>query len=153
MNDVNARLQALGISLPTPPRPLASYVTSVRTGDLLFTSGHGPVAADGSITTGKVGIDLDVAAGRAAARLTTINLLATVQAALGSLDHVARVVKVLGMVNCPSTFTEHPTVLNGCSDLLVEVFGEDGRHVRSAVGVSSLPLDFAVEIEMVLQVR
>ncbi|MFN0030372.1 MAG: RidA family protein [Acidimicrobiales bacterium] len=151
--NASERLVALGISLPTPPRPLASYVTAVRAGDLLFTSGHGPVAADGSITTGKVGIDLDVAAGQAAARLTAINLLATVHAELGSLDRVARVVKVFGMVNCPPTFTEHPAVLNGCSDLLVDVFGEAGRHVRSAVGVSSLPLNFAVEIEMVLQVR
>ena len=146
-----AKLDELGIVLPAPPRPLASYVTVVRSGTLLFTSGHGPTAADGSMITGKVGLDLDIAQGAAAARLTTVNLLATLRHELGSLDAITRIVKVLGMVNCPPDFTQHPTVLNGCSDLLVEIFGDKGRHARSAVGVGSQPLNIAVEIELVVE--
>lgn len=146
------RLAELGITLPAPPTPVASYVTFVRTGDLVFTSGHGPQAEDGSWITGKVGVDLTVDEGAEAARRTAIGLVATLRAELGSLDRVTRIVKVLGMVNCPPEFTDHPAVINGCSDLLAEVFGDAGRHARSAVGVGSLPLDFAVEIELVAEV-
>ena len=137
---------------PEPPDPVASYVTFVRTGNLVYTSGHGPVLSDGGFVTGKVGIDLDVVAGREAARLTGVGLLATLRHNLGSLDRVARIVKILGMVNCPAEFTDHPTVINGCSDLFADVFGEAGRHARSAVGVGSLPMNIAVEIEAIVEV-
>lgn len=146
-----ARLAELGIELPTAPRPLASYVTVARTGNLLFTAGHGPTRADGTLISGKVGAGLDIATGQEAARLTTLNLLATLRHELGSLDAITRIVKVLGMVNCPAEFTQHPSVINGCSDLLVEIFGDAGRHARSAIGVGSLPLDMAVEIELVVE--
>jgi enamine deaminase RidA (YjgF/YER057c/UK114 family) len=146
------RLTELGITLPAAPRPMASYVTSVRTGNLVFTSGHGPSLSDGSVITGKVGIDLDLEAGREAARVTGLNLLATLRTELGDLDRVSRVVKVLGMVNCPPDFTHHPEVINGCSDLFVDVFGDAGRHARSAVGMGSLPRNIAVEIEVVVEV-
>jgi enamine deaminase RidA (YjgF/YER057c/UK114 family) len=151
MSTPEARLAELGIELPPAPRPLGSYVTAVRTGNLVFTSGHGPSGPAG-IVTGRVGADLDVAAGQEAARLTALNLLATLRAELGSLDAVARIVKVLGMVNCPADFADHPSVINGCSDLLVSVFGDNGRHARSAVGMGSLPFNMAVEIELVAEV-
>jgi enamine deaminase RidA (YjgF/YER057c/UK114 family) len=147
-----SRLTELGISLPNAPRPMASYVTSVRTGNLVFTSGHGPSLPDGSVITGKVGIDLDLDAGQEAARVTGLNLLATLRSELGNLDRVSRVVKVLGMVNCLPDFTHHPEVINGCSDLFVDVFGDIGRHARSAVGMGSLPRNIAVEIEVVVEV-
>jgi enamine deaminase RidA (YjgF/YER057c/UK114 family) len=147
-----SRLTELGISLPTAPRPMASYVTSVRTANLVFTSGHGPSLPDGSVITGKVGVDLDLEAGQEAARVTGLNLLATLRDELGSLDRVSRVVKVLGMVNCPPDFTHHPEVINGCSNLFVDVFGDAGRHARSAVGMGSLPRNIAVEIEVVVEV-
>ena len=147
-----ARLTELGIDLPKAPRPMASYVTAARSGSLVFTAGHGPVRPDGTVVTGKVGADLDVDAGREAARLTALGLLSTLRAELGSLDRVARIVKVLGMVNCPPDFGHHPEVINGCSDLLVEIFGDAGRHARSAVGMGSLPRGMAVEIELVVEV-
>ena len=147
-----ARLQELGLELPEPPDPVASYVTFVRTGNLVYTSGHGPMLTDGKFVAGKVGVDLDVDAGREAARITGIGLLSTLRHNLGSLDRVTSVVKVLGMVNCPPDFTDHPSVINGCSELLVDVFGELGRHARSAVGVGSLPMNIAVEIEVIVEV-
>lgn len=147
------RLVALGIELPPPPQPAANYVTFVRAGDLAYTSGHGPRRADGSFVTGRLGDDLDVAAGVEAARLTGLGLLATLRHELGTLDRVSRIVKVLGMVACTPDFGHHPTVINGCSDLLVAVFAERGRHVRSAVGMASLPFGTAVEIEVVVQVH
>ena len=147
----DARLAQLGIELPPAPQPVGSYVTFVRAGNLVFTSGHGSLSAAQSYT-GKVGADLDVATGALAARLTGLNLLATLREQLGSLDKVSRVVKVLGMVNCTPDFAEHPKVINGCSDLFVEVFGDSGRHARSAVGMNSLPMNMAVEIEIVVEV-
>ena len=147
-----ARLTELGIDLPKAPRPMASYITACRSGNLVFTAGHGPVRPDGTVVTGKVGTELDVDAGRDAARLTALGLLATLRAELGSLDRVVRIVKVLGMVNCPADFGHQPEVINGCSDLLVEVFGDAGRHARSAVGMGSLPRGMAVEIELVVEV-
>lgn len=152
MSTPESRLAELGLTLPAAPKPAGSYVTAVHTGGLLYTSGHGPTRADGTIVTGKVGVDVDLEAAKDAARLTGLNLLATVRAALGSLDRVSRVVKVLGMVNCPPDFTQHPAVLNGCSDLFVEIFGDAGRHVRSAVGMGSLPFNMAVEIEIAVEV-
>ena len=150
-----ANLKAKNITLPTPNAPMANYVTSVRTGNLLYLSGHGPSreAATGP-TKGKLGRDLTVEQGYASARDVGIALLATTRAALGSLDKVKRVVKVLGMVNCTEDFPDPPKVMNGCSDLLVEVFGEAvGKHARSAVGMASLPMGIPVEIEMILEVE
>ena len=147
------RLVALGITLPPALKPAGNYVDAVRTGDLLFLAGHGPVQADGRFVRGKVGTDLDLADARDAARLVGLSLLATVRRELGTLDAVRRVVKVLGMVNCAPGFNQTPAVIDGCSDLLVEVFGEDiGRHARSAVGMAELPFDIPVEIEMIVEV-
>lgn len=148
----DARLTELGLELPEPQQPVANYVSAVRAGDLLFLAGHGPLSADGRIVFGKVGRDLDVAAGAEAARLCGLGLLAATRAELGSLDRVARVVKLLVMVNCAPGFNDTPTVANGCSDLMVQVFGDAGRHARSAVGMAELPFDIAVEIEAVVEV-
>lgn len=148
----DARIKELGLELPEAQQPVANYVTAVRAGELLFLSGHGPVRADGTPVLGKVGGDLELAAGVEAARLTGLFLLATMRAELGSLDRVARIVKLLGMVNCAPGFNDTPTVVNGCSDLLVDVFGDAGRHARSAIGVAELPFDLAIEIEAVVQV-
>jgi enamine deaminase RidA (YjgF/YER057c/UK114 family) len=127
-------------------------VTAVRSGNLLFTSGHGPLK-DGRVAfQGKVGRELTVEQGQEAARLTGLNLLATLRDALGSLDRVRRVVKVLGMVQCADDFTDQPKVINGFSDLVVEVFGDAGRHARSAVGMGSLPFGIPVEIEMIVEI-
>jgi enamine deaminase RidA (YjgF/YER057c/UK114 family) len=147
-----SRLADAGITLPDAPKPAGSYVTAVRVGNLLYTSGHGPARADGTFVAGKVGLDLDIDAGKEAARLTGLNLLVTLRNELGTLDRVVRVVRVLGMVNCPPDFGQQPAVMNGCSDLFVEVFGDAGRHVRSAVGMGSLPFGMAVEVEIVVEV-
>jgi enamine deaminase RidA (YjgF/YER057c/UK114 family) len=147
-----ARLKALGIELPAAPRPMGSYATAVRSGNLLFLSGHGPLKDGRATHQGRVGRDLTVEQGQEAARLTGLNLLATARDALGSLDRVRRVVKVLGMVQCGDDFTEHPKVINGFSNLMVEVFGDADRHARAAVGMGSLPFGIAVEIEMILEV-
>jgi enamine deaminase RidA (YjgF/YER057c/UK114 family) len=147
-----ARLAELGIELPTPMSPAGSYVPAVRTGSLLYTSGMGPVRADGSVVTGKVGAAVDLAGGVEAARLTGLQLLAAIRGELGSLDRVARVVKTLGMVNCAPGFNRTPQVIDGCSNLLIDVLGESGRGARSAVGMAELPFDISVEIELVLEV-
>jgi enamine deaminase RidA (YjgF/YER057c/UK114 family) len=148
-----ARLAELGIELPPGSKPVANYRMAVRTGDLLFVSGHGVADRDGVKVRGKVGADLDLAEAREAARLVGVNLLATVRQELGSLDAVRRVVKVLGMVNCAPGFDQTPEVIDGCSDLLVDVFGPDaGSHARSAVGMAELPYGLAVEIEMIVEV-
>ena len=150
----DARVAELQLELPPVPKPVATYVTAVRLGDLLYVSGHGPLRPDGTMHTGKLGADLDVAAGQAAARQTGLAILATVRSHLGSLDKVERLVKVLGMVNATPEFAEHPKVINGFSDLMVQVFGEDaGKAARSAVGMGSLPGGIAVEIEAIFQVR
>jgi enamine deaminase RidA (YjgF/YER057c/UK114 family) len=151
--DVYARLTELGIRLPTPPKPVATYVTHVAEGPLLFISGQGPAEADGRLHTGKVGAEVSTADAYAHARLTGINLLAVMHAATGDLNRVKRVVKLLGMVNAVPDFTDHPEVINGCSDLMVEVFGDAGRHARSAVGMGSLPRRITVEIEAVVAVK
>lgn len=143
------RLRELGLELPPAPEPVAVYVTWVRTGDLLFTSGHGPDTA-----RGKVGADLTLEEGHAAARDTGLRILSTVRNALGSLDRVSRLVKVTGMVNCTTDFTRQPEVVNGFSELMVEVFGDEaGKGARSAVGMGSLPSDIPVEIEAVFEVQ
>ena len=151
--DPEARLAELGITLPEPPSPVANYVTGVRTGNLIFLAGKGPKRADGSELHGKLGADLTIEEGYEGARLTAINQLAVLKAMLGDLDRVVRVVKVLGMVNSDPDFVDQPAVINGFSDLIVEVFGERGRHARAAVGMASLPRGQAVEIEMIVEVR
>jgi len=152
--DVEKRLEELNIKLPTPAAPVANYVTAVRTGNLIFLAGHGPKKEDGSWVTGKVGKDLDLEQGKEAARLTALALLATLKAELGDLNKVKRVVKVFGMVNCTDDFYDHPKVINGCSDLIVKVFGEEkGKHARAAVGMNSLPMNTTVEIDMIVEVE
>ncbi len=146
------KLKEMGLALPTQPRPVANYVTAARTGNLLFLSGHGPYKDDKTKITGKLGRELTLDEGYQAARNVTLNCLATVKAALGDLDRVKRVVKVVGMVNCTEDFKDQPKVVNGCSDLLVAVFGEAGKHARTAVGVAALPGQIPVEIEMVVEV-
>ena len=148
---VEDRFEELGLVLPTPPEPIASYVTFTRTSNLAYTSGHGPLKADGSWIVGKVGVEIDADEAREAARVTGLGLIATLRRHLGSLDEVGRVVKVLGMVNCTPDFVDHSSVIDGCSDLLVEVFGEAGRHARSAIGVGSLPMNIPVEIEAIIE--
>lgn len=145
------RLRELDIVLPEPPRPIASYVTFATTGQVAYLSGHGPLRPDGTLVKGRVGVDLGLAEAHGAARLVGLGLLATMREGLGSLDRVTRVVKLLGMVNCTAEFEDHPAVINGCSDLLVEVFGEAGRHARSAVGMGSLPGNIPVEIEAIIE--
>ncbi len=146
------RLAALGIELPTPPEPVANYVEAVRTGNLVYLAGHGPLKSDGSYVVGKVPRDLTPEQAYEAARLTAIALLATLKREIGELSKVERIVKVNGMVNSDPAFTDQPKVINGCSDLLVEVFGERGKHARAAVGMASLPMGIAVEIDMVVEV-
>jgi enamine deaminase RidA (YjgF/YER057c/UK114 family) len=148
-----ARLAELKLTLPPAPKPVATYVTAVRLGDLLYVSGHGPLRPDGTLHTGKLGADLDVAAGQAAAKQTGLAILATVRDRLGSLDKVTRLVKVLGMVNCTPDFADQPKVINGFSDLMVDIFGDNGRAARSAVGMVALPANIAVEIEAIFQVK
>ncbi len=147
------RLKELGIELPPPPSPAGNYVSGVRTGNILFMSGCGPRKNDGTSMKGKVGSDLSVEEAYQAARLVGLNMLANIRAELGSLDNVVRVVKVLGMVNAEPDFIDHPKVINGYSDLMVEVFGDAGRGGRSAVGMGSLPFQIPVEVEMVLEVK
>lgn len=151
--DIDARLDELGIELPAPFTPMANYLPAVRTGNLVFISGHGPNRADGTFITGKLGQDLTIEQGYGAARLTMLNCLSSLRAELGSLNGVRRFVKLLGMVNCTEDFGDPPAVINGGSDLLVEIFGDAGRHARSAVGMQSLPRGIAVEIEMVVEVE
>jgi len=151
--DPEARLEELNITLPTPPTPVANYVNGVRTGNLIFLAGKGPKRADGTEITGKLGADLTIEEGYEGARLTAINQLAVLKEMVGDLDKVTRVVKVLGMVNSDPSFVDQPAVINGFSDLIVEVFGERGRHARAAVGMASLPRGQAVEIEMIVEVR
>ncbi|MBI3372292.1 MAG: RidA family protein [Betaproteobacteria bacterium] len=146
------RLKALGIALPEASAPVASYVNAVRTGNLLYLAGKGPQLIDGKRPLGKLGRDYTLEQGYAFARSTGIELLAVMKKELGSLDRVARVVKVLGMVNAAPDFTDQPRVINGCSDLFVEVFGDKGRHARSAVGMGSLPMGIPVEIEAIVEI-
>ena len=153
MAEIEARLAELGIELPETPPPIANYVPGVRTGNLVYLSGLGPASqADGTVPAGKVGRDLTTEEGYEAARLTGLNILSRMKGEVGDLDKVRRVVKLLGMVNCDPSFNQQPAVINGCSDLLVEVFGDKGRHARSAVGMAGLPNDIPVEIEIIIEV-
>jgi len=146
------QLKKLGIELPTPSKPVANYVKWVRTGNLIFLSGHGPCNFEG-IPKGKLGDELTVEQGYAAARQAGICLLATLKDAVGDLNNVVRIVRVFGLVSSTDKFYDQPKVMNGCSDLMVEVFGDKGKHVRAAVGTNVLPFNIPVEIEMVVEVK
>lgn len=146
-----ARLKELGIDLPDAPKPVANYVPAVRSGNLIFVSGQ-VSAAGGEAVKGKLGEDISIEDGQKAARLCALAIMAQVDALAGSLDKVTRVVKLGGFVACAPEFDQHPAVINGASDLMVDVFGDAGKHARFAVGVPSLPLGFAVEIDAVVEV-
>ena len=148
----DARLEELGIELPPVSPPVGNYLGCKRVGDLLYVGGHGPTSTDGVIT-GKVGGEISLERGREAARVTALACLATVRHELGSLDQVRQVVKVLGMVNVGPGFNRTPAVIDGCSDILVEIFGDAGRHTRSAVGMAELPRGFPMEIEAIFEVE
>jgi enamine deaminase RidA (YjgF/YER057c/UK114 family) len=152
-HDPEAQLARAGITLPVPGKPVANYVNAVRSGNLIFLAGKGPRKPDGTNITGKVGRDLTVEEGYAAARLVGINQLAALKAEIGDLRRVRRVVKVLGLVNCEPTFTDQPRVINGFSDLMVEVFGDAGKHARSAIGANALPGNIAVEVEWIVEIQ
>jgi enamine deaminase RidA (YjgF/YER057c/UK114 family) len=146
-------LSSLGITLPAPPAPAGSYVPAVISGRLVFLAGQIPTEAGQVKFKGKAGKDLSIEAAQQAARLCTINALAQLKAALCSLDRVKRIVKVTGFVNCEPNFVNQASVINGASDLLVQVFGDNGRHARAAVGVNSLPLDSTVEVELIAEIK
>jgi enamine deaminase RidA (YjgF/YER057c/UK114 family) len=146
------RLHELGIELPSPFPPAGNYLACVIDGGLVHVGGHGPIAGD-VMVRGKVGSDLTLEEGQLAARMTGLSILATLDAELGDLDRIERVIKVFGMVNCAPGFNQTPAVIDGCSDLLVAIFGDAGRHTRSAVGMAELPFDIAVEIELTARLR
>jgi enamine deaminase RidA (YjgF/YER057c/UK114 family) len=147
------KIKSAGYELPVATKPIANYVKYVRTGNLIFLSGHGPSKADGSNITGKLGKDMTIEQGYEAAKITALSLLATLKDAVGDLSKVKRIVKVNGYVNCLPDFTDHPKVINGCSDFLVLIFGDKGKHARAAMGMVALPNNIAVEIEMVVEVE
>ena len=153
MSQVEDKLSEMGLELPDAPAPMANYIPGYRAGNLVFLSGVGPRDAEGSTLRGKLGQEVTVEEGYQAARLCALNLLANLKGIIGDLDKVKHVVKLLAMVNAAPDFTEQPAVINGCSDLLVEVLGDKGRHARSAVGMGSLPGGMAVEIEMIAEVE
>lgn len=152
-NSAEEKLKAMGIELISPTAPVANYAKAVRTGNLIYLSGHGPTKADGKDIIGKVGKDLSVDQGIEAAKRTAISLLSTLKVELGGdLSRVRRIVKVNGWVNCTDTFKDQPKVMNGCSDLLVAVFGDKGKHARTSLGTNALPSNIAIEIEMIVEV-
>jgi enamine deaminase RidA (YjgF/YER057c/UK114 family) len=151
--DAETKLKEKGIVLIPPSSPIANYVNAVKVGNLLYLSGRGPSKADGTYITGKVGKDLTIEQGYEAARLTAISHLSVLKTELGSLNKVKRIVKVLGMVNCAEDFKDQPKVINGYSDLMVEIFGDKGKHARSAVGVNALPMGIAVEVEVIVEIE
>ena len=151
--DAEKRIAELNIVLPATSSPVASFVNAVRVGNLLYLSGKGPKSPDGTYLTGKVGASLTVEEGKEAARMTGLIILAELKHQLNDLNRVKQIVKVLGMVNAASDFDQHPKVINGFSDLMIEVFGDKGKHARSAVGVCSLPFNMAVEIEVIVEVE
>ena len=150
---IEQRIEELGLQLPEAPGPGGTYSPVVIHGTTAYVSGHGPVQLDGSMITGRVGDDLSEEDGIQAARTVGLTMLATIRAQLGSLDRVKRIIKVLGMVNAAPDFGNHPKVINGFSDLMVEIWGEQGRAARSAVGMGSLPGNIAVEIEAILELH
>ena len=148
----DAKIKELKLELPPAPKPAGVYSPVVQVDRMLYVSGHGPLLPDGTMISGKVGADLTEEEGKRAARQVGLTILATLKAQIGSLDRIARVVKVLGMVNADPEFKDHPKVINGCSDLFVQVFGEAGKHARSAVGMGSLPMGIPVEIECIVEI-
>ncbi|MGY8666005.1 RidA family protein [Bradyrhizobium sp. UFLA05-109] len=150
MTTAEQRLAQLGLVLPPVPKPIANFLSYRRAGTLLYLSGQGPRNPDGKISVGRLGQDCSIERGYSDAKQIGLQLLATARQALGSLDGIEAVVKLLGMVNAEPTFTDHPKVINGCSDLLIEILGERGQHARSAVGMGSLPGGMTVEIEAIL---
>ncbi len=148
-----AKLDSMGIVLPQPAVPVANFVNTVQVGNLLFLSGNGPKKPDGKFITGKVGSDLTIEEGYEAARLTGINQIGVLKSALGDLSRVKRIIRVTGMVNADPDFKQHPSVVNGFSDLMVAVFGERGKHTRAAVGMVSLPFNIAVEIDLIVEIE
>jgi enamine deaminase RidA (YjgF/YER057c/UK114 family) len=153
MTQVEEKLKALNLTLPSPPAPVANYVRAVTVGNLVFLSGHGPTRDGAFVFQGKVGAERTVEEGYQAAQLVMLNCLSSLKQEIGDLDRVERIVKLLGLVNCTEEFGQQPEVINGASDLLVELYGERGRHARSAVGMQSLPRGITVEIEMIVQLR
>jgi len=151
--DAETKLKEKGIVLIPPSSPVANYVNAVRVGNLLYLAGKGPLKADNTYITGKIGKDLTIEQGYEAARITAINHLSVIKNELGSLNQVKRIVKVLGMVNCTEDFKDQPKVINGYSDLMVEIFGDNGKHARSAVGMYSLPFNMAVEVEVIVEIK
>jgi enamine deaminase RidA (YjgF/YER057c/UK114 family) len=150
----DTRIEQLNLKLPATPKPVGVYKPVLVAGGLAYASGHGPIIAEGVFITGRVGAELDLAAGKAAARQTGLTMLASLRAALGRLDRIERLIKTFGMVNCTPDFTEHPEVINGFSELLAEIWGpENGIGARSAIGVSSLPKNIPVEIEAVFALK
>ena len=149
----DARIAELGLELPEAPKPGGVYTPLVQVGNMVYVSGHGPVLPDGSMITGKVGADLSADEGKNAARRVGLTILATLKSQLGNLDRIEQIVKVLGMVNAAADFKRHPQVINGFSELMVDVFGESGLAARSAVGMGSLPGNIAVEVELILQLK
>ena len=150
---VDQKIEELGIQLQKPVKPVANYVTTVQTGNLVFTSGHGPIGDDGQLILGQLGTDMDIEGGYQAARAVGIGLLSTLKATLGNLDRIKKIVKLVGFVNSSADFKDQPAVVNGASDLFVEIFGDKGRHARSAVGMVQLPGGIAVEVEMIVEVE
>jgi enamine deaminase RidA (YjgF/YER057c/UK114 family) len=151
--DPEVRIKELGIRLSVPATPIANYVAAVRVGKMIYLSGQGPHKSDGTFIIGKVGAGLNLDQAQAAARLTGICLLEALRAEIGSLNKVKRIVKVLGMVNAIPSFEQQSQVINGFSDLMVEVFGDRGKHARSAIGVASLPMNIPIEIEMIVELK
>ncbi len=154
MSDVEQKLQSLGLELPPAPKPVGLYKPMLIVGNLAYLSGHGPLKSDGTVITGRVGADMSLEEGFNAARQTGLAMLATLKAGLGSLDRVSRVIKLLGLVRCTDDFEKSPAVINGCSQLFLDLWGDDhGIGVRSALGTNALPSSIAVEIEAIFEVR
>lgn len=154
MSQIGQKLESLGLKLPPAPKPVGLYKPFLVVGNLAYVSGHGPLKSDGTMMLGRVGADLDVEGGKAAAKQTALAILATLQAGLGDLDRVVRVVKLLGLVRCTDDFGQSPAVINGCSQVFVDLWGEDlGIGVRSALGTNSLPGGMVVEVEGIFEIR
>ena len=150
---IENRLEEIGIELPPPVKPVANYVTIVQTGNLVFTSGHGPVNMSGELEKGQLGTDMTIEEGYQSARLVGLGLISTLKDILGDLNRIKRVIKVVGFVNSTPDFLDHPKVVNGVSDLFVEVFGDKGKHARSAVGMVQLPGGIPVEVEVIVEIE
>jgi enamine deaminase RidA (YjgF/YER057c/UK114 family) len=154
MSDIDQKLVQLGLELPPPPKPVGLYKPMLMVGNLAYLSGHGPLQSDGKLMLGRVGADIDIEQGKLAARQTGLAMLATLKAGLGSLDRVVRVVKILGLVLCTDDFQQSPVVINGCSQLFVDLWGNDlGIGVRSALGTNALPSGMAVEVEAIFEIK